>query len=146
MVLDHLPDEMIDLLTRYAKDSPLRNPYDDIYANMQWIDALYYYKKRRVKVAASNLIVYKPKSNARVPTDTRFPGYFLNRKHVASEISIPVWDVDFSVLQVIYHKTRNEEYFDFEYTIQEGKNCIKRQMKRMIPWLYPDGGIHQLML
>ena len=143
---------MISLITEYVMDSALRDPYENEERIMQWADILYRNRKNKIISSRNKIQFGNNKAKARVPDDpiseTNIvynvkPAEFANRINIALEGSIPTWDIRHVDLEEIFHITRLEEYYDWEYTTFR---CLKKKIKRKIAWLYPVDGKFGLFL
>ena len=69
------------------------------------------------------------------------PRDYTTRFNIALQGSIPIWDISFAQLQVLVHSIRLKPYYDWEY---RDAKCVKKEIKRRIPWLYPVDGKFQI--
>ena len=138
---------MVTLINEYVRDSALRNPYEGKERIMKWADILYRKRKKKIVSSRNKPHFGKYKAKAKVPDDPISekdivynvkPKEYENRINVALENSIPTWDISHVDLETMFHKTRLEEYFDWEYTTF---GCFKKKIKRRITWLFPEDGI-----
>ena len=81
-------------------------------------------------------IGYSPVVETNIVIDV-MPREYATRKNIALQDSAPIWNIDFSDLQILVHEIRLEEYFNWEYL---DFKCSKKNIKRRIPWLYPVDG------
>ena len=86
--------------------------------------------------------MYRQSLSGRVLPSKKKPKDFEEIKNTDLEESVPNWDISMPELQVLYHKVRMDEYFDFKYPVFSywHMDCIDKSIKRRIPWLYPDSG------
>ena len=146
---------MNSIIQEFIEHSPVADPNENKQLLLKWANEVYSNRNAdgnfKDKAKERSLAINPRSDNDETGRDYAGPStdagtvddrkvwHFKYTKYRTNEHSIPKWEVTSAELKPFYDTARLARDYEWNYKFLE---CFHKKMKRRLPWLYPDYGIH----